>query len=82
MKSQHSELSDSVSPPPETSSCSSSVLTVPHLAVADLGVAVGVGGEHPPERGDAGGILEGGVVGQRAVEVALDLVCGQAALAH
>lgn len=53
-----------------------------HLAVADLGVAVGVSGQHPPERGDAGGVLEGRVVGQRAVEVALDLVRRQAALTH
>lgn len=59
-----------------------SILTVPHLTVADFGVAVGVGGEHPPECGDAGGVLEGGMVRQRAVEVALDLVRGQAALAH
>lgn len=43
---------------------------------------MGVSGEHPSERGDAGGVLEGGVVGQRAVEVALDLIRGQAALAH
>lgn len=53
-----------------------------YLAVSDLGVAVGVGGEDAPQRGDAGGVLEGGVVRQRAVEVALDLLRGQAAVAH
>ena len=53
-----------------------------YLAVSDLGVAVGIGGEHPPEGGDAGGVLEGGVVREGAVEVPLDLLCGQGALAH
>lgn len=57
-------------------------LRFPHLTVSDLGVAVGVGGEDAAERGDAGGVLEGGMVGQRAVQVPLDLVGGQAALAH
>ena len=53
-----------------------------YLAVSDLGVAMGVGGEHPPEGGDAGGVLEGGVVGEGAVEVPLDLLRGQGVLAH
>lgn len=41
-----------------------------------------VGGEDAPESSDAGGVLEGGVVWKGAVEVSLDLLCGQAALAH
>ena len=53
-----------------------------YLAVSDLSVAVGVGGEHPPQGGDAGGVLEGGVVREGAVEVPLNLLRGQGALAH
>lgn len=54
----------------------------PHLAVSDLGVAVSVGGENTSQSRDTGGVLEGGVVRQRAVKVPLDLLRGQAALAH
>ena len=53
-----------------------------YLAVADVGVAEGIGGEHPSERGDAHLVLEGGVLGQRAVQVPLDLLRGQIAAAH
>lgn len=52
------------------------------LTVTDLGVAVSVGGEDAAERCDARGVLEGGVVGEGAVQVALDLLRGQAALPH
>lgn len=52
------------------------------LTVADLGVAVSVRREDAPERGDAGGVLEGRVVRQRAVQVPFDLLRGQAALPH
>ena len=41
-----------------------------------------VGGEDPSESSDARGVLEGRVVRQRAVEVPLDLLGGEAALAH
>ena len=53
-----------------------------YLAVADVGVAEGIGGEHPSERGDAHLVLEGGVLGQRAVQVPLDLLRGQVVLPH
>lgn len=53
-----------------------------YLTVSDFGVAVSVGGEDAPQRSDAGGVLEGRVVRQRAVKVSLDLLRGQAALAH
>lgn len=53
-----------------------------YLTVTDFGVAVSVGGEDAPQRGDAGGVLEGGVGWEGAVEVSLDLLRGQAALAH
>lgn len=52
------------------------------LAVSYFGVPVGVGREHPPEGGDARLALEGRVLGQRAVQVALDLLRRHAALAH
>lgn len=41
-----------------------------------------VGGEDTSQCGDAGWVLKGRVVRQRAVKVPLDLLCGQAALAH
>lgn len=53
-----------------------------HLTVSDLGVAVSVGGEDTSQRSDAGGVLKGGVVRQRAVKVPLNLLCGQVAVAH
>lgn len=52
------------------------------LTVSDLWVAVSVGSQDAPERCDAGGVLEGGMVRQRAMEVPLNLVCGQVAPAH
>lgn len=53
-----------------------------YLTVSDFGVAVSVGGENTPQRSDASGVLEGRVVRQRAVKVSLNLLRGQAALAH
>lgn len=53
-----------------------------YLTVSDLWVAVSVGGEDSPERGDAGGVLESRVVRQRTVQVALDLIRSQVAVAH
>lgn len=58
------------------------VTRLPHLTVSDLGVAVSVGGEDTSQCRDAGGVLEGGMVRQRAVKVPLNLLRGQAALAH
>lgn len=55
---------------------------MPHLAVSYFGVPVRVGGEHPAEGGYPGLALEGGVLGQRAVQVALDLLPCHAAPAH
>lgn len=52
------------------------------LAVSDLRVAVGIRSEQTPQCGDARVVLEGRVVGQRSMQVALDLLCGQAAHAH
>lgn len=63
--------------------CAARIITsLQYLAVSDLGVAVSVGSEDPSQRCDAGGVLEGRMVGQRAVKVPLDLLCGQAALTH
>lgn len=53
-----------------------------HLAVSYFGVPVGIGCEHSPEGGDARLALEGRVLGQRAVQVTLDLLRCHAALAH
>ncbi len=55
---------------------------ISYLAVPDLGVAVSVSGEDASQCSDAGGVLEGGMIRQRAVKVPLDLLCGQAAVAH
>lgn len=52
----------------------------PYLAVADGGVSEGIGGQHPPEGSNAELILEGRVLGHGAVQVSLDLLCGQAIL--
>lgn len=43
---------------------------------------VSVRGQDAPESGDPSGVLEGGMVGQGAVQVTLDLVRGQVALTH
>ncbi len=49
-----------------------------HLAVADGGVSEGVRGQHAAQRGDPRLVLEGWMLRQRAVQVALDLLCGGA----
>ena len=59
-----------------------SLLSPSYLAVADGGVSESVGGQHPAEGRDPELILEGRVLGHRAVEVSLDLLCGQAVLPH
>lgn len=56
--------------------------TGPYLTVSDLGVAVSVRSEDTSQCSDAGGVLKGGMVRQRAVKVSLNLLCGQAALTH
>lgn len=53
-----------------------------YLTVSDLGVAVSVRCEDASQCSDAGGVLKGGMVRQRAVKVSLNLLCGQAAVTH
>lgn len=51
-----------------------------YLTVADGGVSEGIGSQHPPEGSDPELILEGGVLGHRAVEISLYLLRGQTIL--
>lgn len=53
-----------------------------HLAVANLGVPVGIGCQHPPQGSNTRFVLEGRVLRQRTVQVPLYLVCHQAASAQ
>ena len=53
-----------------------------YLAVANAGVAVGIGGEHTAQCGDAHLVLEGAVLGHGAMQVPLDLLCSQGAATH
>lgn len=53
-----------------------------YLAVSDVGVSECVGGEDPAQGGDAHLVLEGGVLGQGAVQVPLDLLGCQVVFAH
>lgn len=57
-------------------------LGVSHLAVSYFGVPVRVRREHPSQGGYPHLALEGRVLGQRAVEVTLDLLRRHTALAH
>lgn len=57
-------------------------LAATYLAVPDTWVVVGVGCEHPPQRRDARLVLEGRVLRQGAVQVALNLLGHQAAPAQ
>lgn len=58
------------------------VLGMSYLAVSYFGVPVRVRREHPPQGSDPRLALEGWVLGQRAVQVTLNLLCRHAALAH
>lgn len=53
-----------------------------HLAVSYFGVSVRIRSQHPPERCYPRLALEGRVLGQRAVEVTLNLLCHHTTLAH
>lgn len=53
-----------------------------HLAVANLGVPVSIGCQHPPQGSNTRFVLEGRVLRQRTVQVPLYLLCHQAASAQ
>lgn len=53
-----------------------------HLTVSDVGISKCVRSEDPAEGSDAHLVLKGGVLGQGAMQVPLDLLCSQVVLAH